>query len=154
MERTPDGQLIFSDGFEAARERFQEEKKEYIQKLSELGIVEVYIKENDTDTEEVVILKNEVEYEFKEKVKTVIEKHTYNNSSQELMELSKTADSIIDNILKEKEVVEKIYDIKERNSDIYEHSINVCSLAILTSLKLELAQKIIHDIGVACLLHD
>ena len=51
-------------------------------------------------------------------------------------------------------MVEKIYDIKERNSDIYEHSINLCSLATIVALKMELPQQTVHDIGVSCLLHD
>lgn len=127
-------------------------RKEYIEKLSELGIREVYIKEK-VNTEEVVLLRNEVEEDFKNKVKTIIEKHTYTHS-KELVELSKTADNIITNILEEEELVEKIYDIKERSADIYEHSITVCSLATLTSLKMKLSKSRIHDIGVACLLHD
>ena len=70
------------------------------------------------------------------------------------MQLNHAAESIISNILSEKEVVEKIYDIKERSADIYEHSISITSLAILIALKLSLSHEDIHDIGVACLLHD
>ena len=103
--------------------------------------------------QEVVLLKSELEESFKEKVKTVLEKHTYNNS-KELVELASTADNIIDNILEEDEVVEKIFDIRERSSDIYEHSINLCSLATLTGLKLKLPMEKVHDIGVGSLLHD
>lgn len=128
--------------------------KEYIEKLEELGIIEVYIKdETNIHIEEEVILKNEFERKFRDKVKNIIEKHTYSNSS-ELVELRNTADKIIDNLLEEEEVIEKIYDIKERNSDLYEHSISLCSLAILTALKMKISMKNIHDIGIACLLHD
>lgn len=129
-------------------------KPDYIQKMIELGITEVYIKEEEqVRSQEVVLLKSELESVFKEKVKNIIEKHTY-NSNRELMELSQTADNIITNILEEDEVVEKIYDIKERSSDIYEHSISICSLATLTALKLKLSKEMVHDIGVGCLLHD
>lgn len=129
-------------------------KPDYIQKIIELGITEVYVKEEDqVRSQEVVLLKSEVENVFKEKVKSIIEKHTYNRT-RELMELSQTADHIITNILEEDEVVEKIYDIRERSSDIYEHSISICSLATLTALKLKLPKDVVHDIGVGCLLHD
>lgn len=141
---TSDYQILLSEGTKL--------KKEYIQKLQELGINDVFIDE-DYSTEEMLIIKNEFENQFKEEVKGVLEKHTYTNS-QELIELNKTADSIIDNILEQKEVIEKVYDIKERNSDIYEHSINICSLAVLTAVKMGLSNRRIHDIGVACLLHD
>lgn len=127
-------------------------KHEYIEKLKELNVREVYIKE-EPDTKEVVILKEEVEESFKAKVKNILEKHTYSHN-ENLIELCQTADTIIGNILEEEEVVEKIYDIKERNSDIYEHSINLCSLATIVALKIGLTQKMVHDIGVSCLLHD
>lgn len=128
-------------------------KKEYIEKLHELGILEVYIKDETVSTNEMVILKSDIENSAKEKVKDILERHTYQNN-QELVELSKTADNIITNILEEEQVVEKIFDIKERSTDIYEHSISICSLAILTALRIGVEKEKIHDIGVSCLLHD
>lgn len=129
-------------------------RPEYIQKIKDLGITEVYIRENDqVRTQEVVLLKSDVENFFRDRVKSILEKHTYSRND-ELMELINTADNIITNILEEEEVIEKIYDIKERSSDIYEHSINICSLATLTALKLKLSKESVHEIGVGCLLHD
>lgn len=127
--------------------------QEYIDKLKELDVVEVYIKEDQVDTRSVVILREEVEQSLKLKVREILEKHTYSHN-EELIELAQTADKIITNILEENEVVEKIYDIKERNSDIYEHSISICSLSTILALKMGLSQKTVHDIGVSCLLHD
>ena len=129
-------------------------KKDYLEKLKDLDITEVYIKDKDqVHMQEVVLLKSEIEETFKEKVKDVLERHTYNNSG-ELAELQETAEGIINNILEEDEVVEKIYDIKERTADIYEHSISLCSLATLTALKLGKDEWVVHDIGVGSLLHD
>lgn len=128
-------------------------RKDYIHRLSELGIEEVYIKEGDSRANEIVILKSDIEESVKKKVKDVLERHTYQNND-ELMELNKTADSIITTILEEEQVIEKVFDIKERSADIYEHSISTCSFAILTALKLEIEISKIHDIGVGCLLHD
>lgn len=141
---TPDYKILLSEGTKL--------RKEYIEKLGELGVKEVFV-EDEINTQEVKILKDETGKNFKDKVKNIIEKHTYSHS-EELVELSKTADHIINNLLEEEEVVERIYDIKERSSDIYEHSINICSLAILMSLKMKIPQNRIHDIGVGCLLHD
>lgn len=125
---------------------------EYIEKLIDLGIREVCIHEEE-ESHESLILKTDIECLIKEKVKEILEKHTYKHNGN-LEELSKTADNIINNILKEDQVIEKVYDIKQRNADIYEHSISICSLAILTALKMELPVEKIHEIGVACLLHD
>ncbi len=128
-------------------------KPEYIEKLKELDIKEVYIKYDDNTYKKVDILKKDVEETVKMQVRNIIEKHTYANN-EKLMQLNQAAESIISNILSEKEVVEKIYDIKERSADIYEHSISTSSLAILIALKMSLSHEEIHDIGVACLLHD
>lgn len=128
-------------------------KKDYIPRINELGITEVYIKEDESKAAEMFILKADVEQSVKEKVQNILERHTYHNN-QELAELSKTADNIITNIIEEEQVIEKIFDIKERSTDVYEHSIVVCSFSILTALKLGVEKSKIHDIGVGCLLHD
>lgn len=128
-------------------------KKEYIEKLKELQVKEVWIEESEPYAKRVVILKEDVEESFKSKVKSILEKHTYSHN-EELEELCTTADRIITNILEEEEVVEQIYDIKARSSDIYEHSISICSLATIVALKMNIPKHIIHDIGVSCLLHD
>lgn len=128
-------------------------KPEYINKLKELDIKEVYVKEDEKRAEEVAILKAEVERNVKEKVKDILERHTYQHN-QELMALCETADNIIVNIIEEDEVAEQVFDIKERNADIYDHSLSICTMAVLTALKLKLSQDVIHHIGVGCLLHD
>lgn len=128
-------------------------RREYIEKLKELNVQDVYVLEREPNTKEVVILKEDVEECFKSKVRSILEWHTYSHN-EKLVELCQTADYIIENILKEDEVVEKIYDIKERSSDIYEHSISLCSLATIVALKMDLSQKLVHDIGVSSLLHD
>lgn len=129
-------------------------RPEYVDKIRDLGITEVFVKDEElVKTQEVVLLKSDIEEGFKRQVRNIIEKHTYNNN-QELVELSGTADGIISKILEEDDVIEQIYDIKERSSDIYEHSINLCSLVTLTALKLNLAKERVHDIAVGSLLHD
>ena len=128
-------------------------KPEYISKLIELDIKEVYIKCDESHYQKVDILRKDVEENVKRQVRNIIEKHTYAHN-EKLMQLNQAAESIISNILSEKEVIERVYDIKERSADIYEHSISITSLAILISLKMSLSHEAIHDIGVACLLHD
>ena len=128
-------------------------RKEYIEKLSELAIEEVYIRDEKTEDSSILILKSEMERSVKNTVKGILERHTY-QKNKELAELSMAADSIISTITEEEQVIERVYDIKERSADIYEHSISICSLAILTALKLGVEYKAIHDIGVGCLLHD
>lgn len=142
---TPEYQVLLSEGTLL--------KQEYIEKLRELEIKEVYIQDNEPDTKTVVILKKEIKDSFKSKVQDILEKYTYRHN-EKLEELSRTADHIITNILEEEKVIEQIYDIKGRSSDIYEHCISICSLATIVALKMNFPQQIVHDIGVGCLLHD
>lgn len=127
-------------------------KPAYIEKLRELNILKVFVKE-DLPAEEILILKVDMENSVKEKIKDILERHTYHHN-EELMELCQTADNVIGSIAQEEEVIERVFDIKERSADIYEHSLSICTLAVLTALKLQLSKDIIHDIGVGCLLHD
>ena len=53
-------------------------KKEYISKIEEMGILEVYVKEDQEN--EIVILKNDIEKTIKNKVKSILERHTYQNN--------------------------------------------------------------------------
>ena len=126
--------------------------KKYIEKLRKLNIPFVYIKDEISE-EQVAILKKDIEEKSKTKMKEVIQRHTYNNSSA-LKDISNTADNIISNILEEEEVIENIHDIRERSTDIYSHSISICVLSTLVALKLGLDKESVHDIGVGCLLHD
>ncbi|MBD5467727.1 MAG: HD domain-containing protein [Lachnospiraceae bacterium] len=129
-------------------------KKEYIEKLKELGINEVFIHDElKIPVKEILILRNDMEKGFHDKIRDVIEKHTYQHND-ELQELCQTADAIIMEILTENSVLEKVYDIKQRSADLYEHSISLCTLVTLLALKYSLKKDTVHDMGIACLLHD
>lgn len=128
-------------------------KPEYISKLNELGIERIYIEEQDPLAQEVVILQAEIEDHVKGKIKDILERHTYHHN-EELFQLCEAADNVMSKIAEETDVLEQVYDIKERSADIYEHSLSICTLAILTALRRKLPQETIHDIGVGCLLHD
>lgn len=129
-------------------------RPDYIEKLKELGVFDVWIQEPYVeDNNEFSLLKKDITGTAMQKVKDILERHTYQNS-EELEGLAETAQNIISNILEREEVVEKIFDIRQRSSDLYEHSISICTLSILTSLKLKVPQGKIQEIGVGCLLHD
>ncbi len=126
--------------------------KKYIEKLQNLNIEYVYIKDEISE-EQVTILRKDIEEYSKKKIKEVIQSHTYKSNSH-MIDVSETADEIISNILEDDEIIENIYDIKKRSTDVYAHSINICVLATLVALKMGLDQESVHDIGVGCLLHD
>lgn len=103
--------------------------------------------------EKVTILRDDVEEQVKNKIKDILELHVY-QQTEGLEKIADTAQNIITDILEEDEVVEKVYDVKERSADIYEHSLQVCTISTLISLKLGLTKKQVYDISVASLIHD
>lgn len=103
--------------------------------------------------ETVTILKDDVEEQIKNNIKNILELHVYQKTTG-LEKIAETAQNIITDILEEDEVVEKVYDVKERSADIYEHSLQVCTIATLIALKLGLTQRQVYDISVSSLIHD
>lgn len=103
--------------------------------------------------EEIRILRDDVERKIRNKVKDILEMHVYQHT-EGLEQLAETAQNVITDILEEKAVMEKVYDVKERSADIYEHSLSVCTIATLVALKLEMPQKDVYDISVSALIHD
>ena len=128
-------------------------KHEYLKKLRNLGITEIYVKDDILDPQAISILREDVNLQCKEKVRNIISRHTYRRS-KEMIEISATTDCIINDILIEDDVIEQVYDIKERSADLYEHCLNTCALSVLIAVKMNLDKEVVHDIGVGCLLHD
>ncbi|MDE6491852.1 MAG: HD domain-containing protein, partial [Lactobacillus sp.] len=111
------------------------------------------MKQHKIPMEKVTILRDEVEEQVKNKIKDILELHIY-QQTEGLQQIADTAQNIMSDILEEDEVVEKVYDVRERSADIYEHSLQVCTIATLIGLKLGLTQKQVYDISVASLIHD
>lgn len=140
-----DNQFILHQGTEI--------KKEYIDKFYEFGISDVYVQEREASITDIMLLKLEIEESVKKTIKDILEHHS-RYSKKELAGLDKAADNIISDILKEKRMVEMVFDFKERGVFLYAHSVKICAMAILTALKLGLDAQKVCDIGIGCLLHD
>lgn len=110
-------------------------------------------KELRVPIEEIKILKDDVEQKIKNKVKDILELHVYQHT-EGLEQLADTAENIITDIIEEQAVMEKVYDVKERSADIYEHSLSTCTIATLVALKLGMSQEEVYDISISALIHD
>ena len=110
-------------------------------------------KQKKISMEVVTVLRNDVEEQVKASIKSILERHL-SQQTKGLEKIAETAQNIITDILEEDEVVEKVYDVKERSADIYEHSLQVCTIATLIALKLGLDEEQVYDISVSSLIHD
>lgn len=125
----------------------------HIEALITAGIEEVTIFEPTMlSPKEKQVIREKIKTDCSSKMQDVMEHYvTYDTGIEEIAD---TANEIIDDIFSRDEVVDRVYDIRERNGDLYDHSIMVASLSILTALKMNLSKWEVYDIGVGSLLHD
>ena len=130
-------------------------QKEYVQNLNDLGIREVYVWEEKErgDSSEKTNKSHELAVKCRKEIRNVLENHIYQDN-RDLHKLKETAAIIIEDLLNEENITEKMLEMKERTADIYEHSLSCCMLSIILSLKLNFKPDVIHSIGIGCLLHD
>ncbi len=133
-------------------------KQEYVDKLRELGIEYVYIDDSllvdiDFDNDSQGIIHTKVKEESTSIVKNVLERHIYKNTS-DLEKLCQAANIIVDDILSEEDVLQRVINIRREGADIYSHSINVCSLATVIALKNGYDKATVTEIAKGCVLHD
>ncbi|RDU23559.1 HD-GYP domain-containing protein [Anaerosacchariphilus polymeriproducens] len=126
---------------------------EYIKSIEELGVEKVYIESTDNDVVENYLLDIITKESMKEKIRNTLEEHMYKNSLN-LDRLVYVANKIID-YLRYKIKNEKLkYTIIEHNADLYEHTIQVCAIAVSIAIKLDLNEREIYNIAIGSLLHD
>lgn len=146
---------VISRGFHTVLYEGTKIALEDIEFLKEIGIEEVVIFETEAEDEkkEKEIIKKEIHDDCADKMKAVLKNHICKDNST-LEEITETAESIIDDIFDIDEIAIKVFDIKKRSGDLYDHCITVSSLSVLTAMKMNLSRENVHDIGVGSLLHD
>ena len=125
----------------------------HIETLVSSDVKEVVIFEPTAlSPKEKQIIKEQIKTDCSQKMQDVMDRYITGDSG--IKEISDAANEIVDDIFAREEIVDRVYDIRERNGDLYDHSIMVASLSILTALKMNLSRWEVYDIGVGSLLHD
>ena len=137
-------------------------KSEYILKLKELGISEVYIEDGiegireyskGASAQKIREKRIEIREACANQVRKILKRHIYQNE-KDLSELKQSVNEILDDILSEPAVVKCVYEIQQREPDLYEHTLNVCSMSMIVALKMKLEKNEIKQLGTAAMLHD
>ena len=124
-------------------------KNEYILKLKELGVSEVYIEDGiegiseyskGASAQKIEEKKIEIREACANQVRKILKRHIYKNE-KELSGLKQSVNEILDVILSEPAVVKCVYEIQQREPDIYEHTLNVCSMSMIVALKMKLEKS-------------
>lgn len=146
---------VMTDDFQILLNKGTVLKSDYIDKLKELGVREVYIEDDFSKMTEEETRKNSVQIKesCSDKIKDILKYHVY-NQGQKLSELKQTVDEILDDILSEPQLVQNVCEIRERKPDIYDHTLNLCSMSMLIALRMNVDREDVRQLGTAALLHD
>ncbi|WP_418791675.1 HD-GYP domain-containing protein [Phosphitispora sp. TUW77] len=68
--------------------------------------------------------------------------------------IKRTVDNLLRMVLKDKAVLLHLTEVRERDSYIFGHSLNVCMLSLILGVFLKLRRGQLKNLGIAALLHD
>lgn len=137
----------------------------FINQLETRGINGVYINDNYSagavvkdviDPELRKIAKVEVKRTFE---KVIREKNKYNvadtsNKNYKSNSAAEIIDKIINNLIKNENVVVNMVDIRTKDENIFSHSVNVTVLSLIVGVALKFKNDELYDLGMAAMLHD
>lgn len=129
-------------------------KKEYIEKLLELKITDVFVEDEiSMDIQAQDITEEKISEQCTEKLKDTLERFSY-ATGEELRELSRVAMDIMEGVLIQDEVIYTISNVRNYSESLYEHSLSVAALAILIAVRSGYTQTETKEIAMGALLHD
>lgn len=141
-----DGRMLLSRGTTL--------KRNYIDKLKELGIYGLYIDDeisNDIKIDDVI--SEETRLHARVLVKKVMDDIS-NNRHVDLSQIGEPVNRIIDELVYNKNVMVNMEDVRSIDSYTFSHSVNVCVLSIITGINLGYNQLKLKELGMGALLHD
>ena len=126
----------------------------YIEKLKNMGIQSVYI--DDEISKDVIIedtISEKTRQLSKHAIHDVMDKY-YKYGKVQNAGVLQSVNSIIDEILANKENMVNISEIRTKDDEVYSHSVNVCVLATLIGIHLGYNMLRLKDVAVGAMLHD
>lgn len=129
-------------------------KREYVEKLLELKITDVFVEDEiSRDIQVQDITEEKISEQCTEKLKDTLERFSY-ASGEELRELSRVATEVMEGVLLQDEVIYTISNVRNYSQSLYEHSLSVAALAILVAVRAGYSQTETKKIAMGALLHD
>lgn len=129
-------------------------KKEYVDKLLELRITDVFVEDEiSRDIRVQDITEEKISEQCTEKLKDTLERFSY-VSGEELKELSRVTTEVMEDVLLQEEVIYTISNVRNYSKSLYEHSLSVAALSILLAVRAGYSQMEVKEIAMGALLHD
>ena len=129
-------------------------KEEYVEKLLELKITDVFVEDEISMEIQVQdITEEKISEQCAEKLQDTLERFSY-ASGEKLKELSKVATEVMEGVLLQDEVIYTISNVRNYSKSLYEHSLSVAALSILVAVRAGYSQTEAIEIAMGALLHD
>jgi len=129
-------------------------KKEYVEKLLDLKITDVFVEDEiSRDIQVQDITEEKISEQCTEKLKDTLERFSY-ASGEELRELSRVATEVMEGVLLQDEVIYTISNVRNYSKSLYEHSLSVAALSVLIAVRAGYSQTETKEIAMGALLHD
>lgn len=128
-------------------------KSEYIPLIQSLEIESLMLEDPYEDYEKPhFIIQEDSIKKYTESVRKLMEGHIYHENDKSLKIFEVIANDIVKEI--NSSTAEAILDMKERSSNLYEHTVMVTLMSVLVGKKLKLDEQRLYNLALGCLLHD
>ncbi|MBP3610074.1 MAG: HD domain-containing protein [Lachnospiraceae bacterium] len=129
-------------------------KKEYVDKLLELKVTDVFVEDEISMGIQVQdITEEKISEQCTEKLKDTMERLSY-ASGEELQKLTRVTTEVMEGVLLQDEVIYTISNVRNHSHSLYEHSLSVAALAALIAVRAGYSQAEVKEIVMGALLHD
>jgi HD-GYP domain-containing protein (c-di-GMP phosphodiesterase class II) len=125
-----------------------------INTLRRIGVTMIYFKEaylNDVEIVDIVSEENK-----RLVMKRMGETFDSLRSGKEFStkNISVSIDRMIEDVIKNKEVLVQLSDIRTKDNEMYVHAMNVCTISALIGINMGLTQQQVKELAIGALLHD
>lgn len=142
---TYDYQILLSEGTVL--------KKSYISKLKDLNIKEIYVHTPKDDMRDSTVIQQEVRESMEARLEKLVGQHIC-GKDEALRKVGEMATEVVEELLKNENLLTRVYNIQEKSVSLYEHSLNVSIYVTITALKMSYSKEKVRQLAEAALLHD
>ncbi len=142
-------------------------KDSYIKKIQNLNIDKINIRVFNLESvshnsnidyiktyEDIEFLSHKTKLEAKEIIKTTMEKISFKTSEIETEKIMIVVNKIVEDLLTNDSILMNLDRLRNVDDYTFEHSVNVCVLALVLGIKLGYNKEDLVELGIGAILHD
>lgn len=129
-------------------------KKKYLDKLKELGIASIYVRDDLGDKESIHdIVRQDIKRDSLAVIENVMTNICYFDE-EELHKIRTIITSIVEDLLFTEDILVNLSEIRAVDDYIFGHCLNVSVLSLITGIGLGYDKEKLIDLGIGAMLHD